>query len=138
MNNPTQSRNELLYRDAIFAPEIYMRENNMRETFHPSACHTMEVSDQIFHEISTDNAQIDKQMLIEGVHYYSGILFWINALQIKRENSVTLTNNEVRVLSLFSSTQLNIPESLYLYLRAFGKLDATSNGQTLILCSQFT
>lgn len=71
-------------------------------------------------------------MLVECIKYYSGVLFWIRSIHLKRANYLTLTDNEVRMLSLFEETSPNILKPMYMYLRAFGALTKIGTGQTLI------
>lgn len=79
-----------------------------------------------------DNAQIDKQMLVEGICYYCAAAFWIRVVALKRSNNIALTDNKVRLMSIFEGTTLNIPEPLYLYLRGFGTIEDQGTGQNLI------
>lgn len=131
-NNPTPQRNDSLCKDAIFTPEIYVKENNMRKEFQPSVIRLTDLTEQVWNELSVDNPQIDKQMLIEGFRYYTSALFWIRAVQLKKANNYTLTDNEVRLLSIFDGTVLNIPEPIMLYLNGFGTIEDVGTGQQLI------
>ncbi len=70
IENPTPNKNEPMYREAIFAPKIFMRKNNMRQTFSLSVIRTTNLSDQVWNEMTLDKTQIDKQMLVEGLRYY--------------------------------------------------------------------
>lgn len=71
-------------------------------------------------------------MLVEIFRYYAVVLFWIRVIHMKRSNKITLTENEMRLLSLFEGTSHNISEPLYLYLRGFGATKDQGTGQNLI------
>lgn len=132
LSNPTAQKNEPLFKDAIFAPEVYVRENNMRTTFTPSCVRLTQISEQVWQELTADNNQIDKQMLPQGLRYYSGLLLWLRIASLKRSNNLPLSDNEVRLLSLFDDVKLNVPEPLFLYLRALGTVEQAGTGQVLI------
>lgn len=131
-NNPTPTRDEAIYKEAVFGPEIVVRENNMRTTVQPNFIGLIPLVNDMWLEMRVDETQIDKQMTIEGIRYYATVLLWIRMISLKRANNILLTDNEQQLLDMVESTTFNIPEPVYLYLKAVGTIQTTSTGQTLI------
>lgn len=130
--HPTPTKDEPIFKDAIFGSEIVVRENNMRITYTPSCAGIIPIVNDMWMEMRVDEQQIDKQMLVEGLRYYSTAILWLRMIQLKRGNNVILTAEEQQLLDICGGTNFNVPEPIYLYIKALGTIQTTSTGQTLI------
>lgn len=132
MKNPTPTRDEPIWKDSVFGPEISIRETNSRTTFTPSCASFIAVCNDTWSSMRINETQIDKQMLVEGYRYYWVAILWLRILQLKRANSFTLTDEETMILDLVEKATLNVPEPLFLYIKSLGLIETSSTGQTLI------
>lgn len=109
----------------------FVRENDMRTEFMPSCVGLIPATNDAWIELTVDEPQIEKQMLLEGFRYYSTSMLWLKILQLTKANSEPLTEDELRMWSICESTAFNVPEPIYLYLKGLGTIEADT-GQTLI------
>lgn len=132
MNNPTKLKEEPIFREAVFAPDITIRENNMRTTFTPSCVGVIPIVNNMWMEYRADDNQIDKTITVEGVRYYATGLLWCRIAQLKRANQLNMTEQEQQLLDMCDSTEFNVPSPLAIYLKALGEIQTSTTGQTLI------
>lgn len=129
---PTPLRDEPMFKDSIFGEEINVRENNMRTSIQPNLAAIIPTVNETWIQLSVDNPNIGKEMLVEGIRYYSVGLLWLRIIQLKRANSQALTPAEEDIFRLCESTTFSIPHPIYLYLQALGNIKCTATGQSLI------
>lgn len=132
MQNPTPLKNDLIFKDDIFAPEIVVRELNSRMNFDVNLAAIPELSDDIYREIKTDKTQIDKQMLPEALRYYSTGLTWIRIANLKDGSQQQVSDQEQQLLAQTRDINWSVPEPLYVYLKSIGTLKTDSTLQSLI------
>lgn len=132
MKNPTPTRDEPIWKESVFGPEIAVRETNSRTTFTPSCSALISVVNTMWSAMRYGEQQIDKQMLVEALRYYGVALMWLRIISLKRANSYELTQQEQTIIELVETTPFNVPEPLYLYYKAYGTIETSSTGQTLI------
>lgn len=130
--NPTPTRDDTIFKDAIFGPEIIVRENNMRTKVQPNCAGLIPIVNDMWSQMRIDENQIDKQITVEALRYYATALLWMRILSLKRSNNLALTDVEQLVWDIVSPTTLQIPEPIYLYLKALGTIQDSATGQTLI------
>lgn len=129
---PTPLRDEPMFKDSIFGEEISVRENNMRTTIQPNLAAMIPTVNETWIQLSVDNANIGKEMLVEGLRYYSVGLTWLRMIQLKKANSQPMTPAEEEISTLCEHTNFAVPHSIFLYLQAIGNVKCTATGQQLI------
>lgn len=132
MNNPTPLREDPIFREAVFAPEITIRENNMRTTFTPSCVGLVPIVNDMWMEYRVDDNQIDKNITVEGIRYYATGLLWCRMAQLKQSNQIELSEQEQQLLDTCKTTDFNVPLPISTYLKALGEIQTSTTGQTLI------
>lgn len=132
MLNPTPLRDDPIYKESIFGTDVAVRENNMRTTIQPAAFGLIPTVDAVWQEMVADNSNIQKEMLVEGLRYYSTALLWLRIIQLKKVNKQALTEAETMVSSMCDTTSFTIPSPIHLYLQALGTVKCAGTGQTII------
>lgn len=115
---------------SLFSPGVSVRENVPRPTFDVSAPAIIEIAQQMYLDIVTDDPSLNKILLPEYISYYATALLWFRILSLKERNSQTLTVLEQDVLRAVQHTTFNVPEPLILQIRTIGNL-ITKTGQHL-------
>jgi hypothetical protein len=124
------TRDEPIWKEAIFAPEQSSREVDTRVTHTPSLSSIIEISKETVSHIYAVEPQMEKTLLREAFHYYVGGLAWLRMLAIKDKEVQEMTQTERYMYSTTKDTNFNIPEPIYLYLKAIGKIECKT-GQHL-------
>jgi hypothetical protein len=124
------TRDEPIWKEAIFAPEQSSREVNTRVTHTPSLSSIIEVSKDTISHVYAVEPHMEKTLLREAFHYYVGGLAWLRMLAIKEKEVQDRTQTEKYLYSTTKDTSFNIPEPIYLYLKAIGKIECKT-GQHL-------
>lgn len=132
MKNPTPLKDDPIFREAVFAPEITIRENNMRTVFTPSCVGLIPIVNDMWMEFRIDDNQIDRNITVEGIRYYATGLFWCRIAQLKRSTQQEVTEHEEQLLNMCKTTEFNVPQPLAIYLKALGEIRTNTTGQTLI------
>lgn len=101
---------------SLFAIGLSIRETVPRQTFTPSAPACIEISNQMYTELVTDDTALAKQMLPEYVSYYSTTMLWLRILSLKMKNSQPLTQAEQDLQIMTQATAFAIPEPPLLQL----------------------
>lgn len=132
LKNPTPLREDPMFEQSIFGTEIKVSEHNARTKFNPSCASLIPITNEVWGELTVDQNQANKQMLVEGIRYYSTALMWTRFIQLKSETSQVLTTEEEKLQQLTNANTFNVPQPIYLWLNALGVVKCTSTGQTLI------
>lgn len=90
------------------------------------------LTNETWSQISVDEVNLAKQMLPEGLRYYTTGLLWLRILQLKRANSQKRTAAEEKVLELCDTTTSCVPQPIHIYLQGLGAIKCSSTGQTII------
>lgn len=132
LQNPTPMKEHPMFEDSIFGTEIKVSERNARTKLSPMCASIIPITNEMWDEIKVDQNQTDKQMLVEGLRYYSTGLMWTRIIDLKTKTSQVLTSQEEKIQSLTQDIAFKVPQPIFLWLSALGVVKCTTTGQTLI------
>jgi hypothetical protein len=124
------TRDEPIWKDTIFGPEQTSWEDNSRTSHTPSLSSIVEISKDTISHIYAQEPQMEKVLLQEAFHYYVCGLAWLRIVSIKQKEVQAITVVENNLYELTKDTSFNIPEPIFLYLQAIGKIECKT-GQHL-------
>lgn len=120
---PTPQKNTPLWEDAVFGIDTSCRELNVRETFRPSFSRLQSVVEETVSAITPDDTGINKSLTKEMCMYYATAHLWARLLSVKNKNQITaLTPVELQFLQTMESSELNLPQPIYLMIKAIGNV----------------
>lgn len=128
---PTPPRNESIFSEAIFTCERVLKPVTREITFNVSGAGVIPVAKASYEEIKNDKKPVVKEFPLEAYLYYSTCHFWLRTLELKQKTIQDLTDVEESLLTKVEDHTFNLPQPLFLHLRALGKT-VTKNGETLI------
>lgn len=131
LQNPTPLREDPIYLDSIFGQDADVMEENMNTTFFPNCCGLMPIVNNVWQTYLIDNANLNKEMLAEGIRYYSAGLLWMRILQLKHSYKQDLLPRETMLLDIVSTTKLYVPKPIYTYMMALGAVRCKATQQLL-------
>jgi len=121
LKHPTPQKNEPLWADSIFGVDVSVRELDVTEEIAPSFARTPEINMETCLNLAADDKNIQKNVSLEMFNYYTTAVVWARLLDIKAKRAkISLTTTELEYLKLMSSSELNLPQPLYVYVKAIG------------------
>ncbi|MCP3668368.1 MAG: hypothetical protein GY696_38765, partial [Gammaproteobacteria bacterium] len=108
--------------NSLFSTDMAVTEVNSRLVFTPAAPALIDISRQVYQELSTDDSSIGKQILPQYIDYYVTALLWMRMVCLKQANSQALTDEEQDLILLIQNTSFVVPEPILLQLRTFGNV----------------
>nr|UNI73913.1 MAG: hypothetical protein [brine shrimp partiti-like virus 3] len=130
LNKNPVVKNEPLWKDAIFGPDICVRENSPRTRVHPAATGFIPLVEDSYRYLVKADSRLQRELVPEAYRYYCVSLLWLRLLSIKRHNGDNLTFIEDQFLTILDRLDLVVPEPISLYLRGIGNIN-TPNGEHL-------
>lgn len=128
----TQTKDESLFKEAIFSSERVLKPTTREIHFTPSFTgYTPTINAMYLAYKNEKRKQFSKEFPIELLRYYGACAFWLRAIGIKATTGVELTDEEDRVFQALETKKLNIPEPMYLALKALGTT-STKTGDKLV------
>ena len=99
---PTPQRNELILSEAIFGPDVFVREIIATETFTANYAKIIPMALEVYSQCTVDERQLDRVIVKEEFTYYATAMLWLKLLTIKdkqKHSALTrLKNKSSRVL----------------------------------------
>ncbi|UPT53710.1 MAG: hypothetical protein 4 [Bactrocera dorsalis orbivirus isolate Zc] len=121
--NPTPQRNQPLWAESVFGVDVSVRELNVNLEFKNSYATLNNVVSEVYTALGTDDKSLQKGMSREMMMYYATSLLWTRLTQIKAQRAHTdLSEQEKDLLRLLADAELNVPQPIYLYLKAIGNV----------------
>ncbi|UPT53746.1 MAG: hypothetical protein 4 [Bactrocera dorsalis orbivirus isolate Bt] len=121
--NPTPQRNQPLWAESIFGVDVSVRELNVNLEFQNSYANLDNVVSEVYTALGTDDKSLQKGMSREMLMYYATTLLWTRLMQIKAQRANSdLAEQERDLLRLLADAELNVPQPIYLYLKAIGSV----------------
>nr|DAZ87740.1 TPA_asm: putative capsid protein [Pseudoglobivirus] len=127
-NDPIVTRDDPIWADAIFAPNVAIRENQQRKFTNVNLAAQAPITERTIDLIYKSNQALEKTLPREAFRYYSTALTWMRIIETKKNSSQALTPEELQFRELYENRKLRIPEPLLLFLRSFGSV-VTINGE---------
>lgn len=131
LQNPTPLREDPIFLESIFGQDADVMEENMNTTFFPNCCGLMPIVNNVWQTYLVENANVNKEMLVEGIRYYSAGLLWMRILQLKHSYKQTLLQRETTLLDIVSTTKFQVPKPIYSYMMALGAVRCKATQQLL-------
>lgn len=107
---------------SLFGLGVRTREAKPLESFSPMNPSIIDISRNIYREITTDILGLQNTILPEYLDYYSAAMYWLRIITLKAHNSQETTPAEAEILKLVKETPFCLPEPLYLQIRQTGNV----------------
>lgn len=119
--NPTPQKNHNMWEEAIFGLDVRVVEITPTQEFDANLSKAINVSDEIYANLSPDDPHLDKKLAKLELRYYTAALAWMRLLDIKQKQTKTaLTIEEKAIIASVADVELNVPQPLMTYLTALG------------------
>ena len=128
--NIAKTRDDPIYKEAIFAPSIAVEEVNPTVRFNNCYASLLRLTPELMMIYQSQNSKLGYSLTQEMLNYYVTGLLWVRLIDVRRLGHRVLTQNEVRVLRLVEDVPYEIPEPVYVYHKAIGQI-VTMPGQHL-------
>lgn len=124
---PTVQKNDLLYLDSIFGLDVQVAEIAPMQTFSPNISRMVNISDEVYNQMSIDDQMLGRNLAQPEMAYYCGALLWGRLIDLKaRSGRVTLSSIEKDFRKATEFDVFNVPQPVFMYLSAIG--DAVDRG----------
>uniref|UniRef100_A0A1B6DIM7 Uncharacterized protein n=1 Tax=Clastoptera arizonana TaxID=38151 RepID=A0A1B6DIM7_9HEMI len=119
---PTPPKNESLFSDAIFGPDVIITEINARQDYSSNFAKIIDIADAAFAEYVPDEVHLDRKLERVEFRYYACALMWLRLIDIKaKQTNQALTREEKDLRKVTEHDVFNLPRPLYVYLAAIGQ-----------------
>lgn len=122
-SKPTPQKNEPMWADSIFGVDVALRELTPTEEFSPGFQRLPVITKEIYTNVAADDTQVNKKFTLEMLDYYATTLLWARLIDLKAKRAnVELTQTEMNFRRYFLEEEFNVPQPLYLYIKAIGEV----------------
>lgn len=117
------TKEDSIFHESVFGAERVLKPARREIAFNPSLTgFTAIVNDAYKAYRNEKRKQVAKEFTPECLRYYSACLFWLRAIGIKSQSGEALTDAEQRVFQALEHKQFNVPEPVFLALKAIGNI----------------
>lgn len=122
---PTPQKNSPLWAASIFGIDTSVRELQVNLEFQNSFANLKNIVSEVYSALGTDDKSLTKSLTKEMLMYYATSLhLWLRLIQIKAQRAHSeLTTTERDYLRILTDEELNVPQPIYLYIKAIGHVN---------------
>lgn len=119
----TPQVNHNLWEEAFFAPQMNVRELETNVEFTPSFARLSDLTKEVYSHFQSEDHMLNKSLTEAMMTYYNVSLLWARLLDIKSKRAQdVLSNTELEYMKVFTGMDWNVPQPIYLYLKAIGNV----------------